>query len=255
MTISTVIKVSTATIGFLSIFGLVNSANAAIINGNFNNELSSWNTSGDVSISNGQALLTTASSVFEDDFPIAGTPFNFSGNDVTYIADLETFLGVAPFTLDPTNSFFGAFEGSAIKQTFTANAGDILAFDWNFFTNENDSFVANDTTYLTLVNTIDSSYSVITLANINSNLSPSSSSLRFKKETGTNSFSTKLTTGEYILGLNVIDDTDSTVSSALLVDNIRITTDSKPPTSVPEPASILGLIAVGGLGFLQKKSS
>jgi hypothetical protein len=34
-----------------------------------------------------------------------------------------------------------AIEGSAIKQTFTANAGQTLSFSWNFLTNES---VGND---------------------------------------------------------------------------------------------------------------
>ena len=249
VTHSSIIKFSTVTISLFSILSLTDSAYGAIINGNFNNGLNNWGTSGDVSIFSGQALLTTASANFEDDFPTSGTPFNFSGNDVTGSASLETFLEVDPFALDPTDSLLGAFEGSAIRQTFTANTGDELNFSWNFLTNEDSSQVLfnNDTAFLTLVNTEDNSSNVINLADLNSSLNSSSSSLGFLNETGINTFSRTLTPGEYVLGLTVVDDTDSLVSSALLVDNIQIINDSD-PTGVPEPSTILGWLTTILLG-------
>ena len=168
VTHSSIIKFSTVTISLFSILSLTDSAYGAIINGNFNNGLNNWNTSGDVSIFSGQALLTTASAIFEDDFPNSGTPFNFSDNEVTDIASLEAFLGVEPLALEPTDTLLGAFEGSAIQQTFTALAGDELKFSWNFLTNEDSSqvLVNNDTAFLTLVNTEDNTSNVIQLADL-----------------------------------------------------------------------------------------
>lgn len=253
-------------LGFYSLFSLANAADAAIINGNFNDGLNNWNISGDAAEVNSQAVLTTASSSDDDDFfnpansnilgndtvedtatPLELSPivYNVSGNEVTAIAELEAFLGVAPFALDPTNSFFGAFEGSAIQQTFTANAGDSLDFSWNFLTNEDSNNVsfANDTAFVTLMNTIDSMARVITLADLNSNFNDSTNSFNFNRETGVNTFSQALTPGEYVLGLTVVDDIDSTISSALLVDNVRLTNDNNPnPTSVPEPTTILAFL-------------
>lgn len=251
MTHSAIIKFSTVTMSLFSILSLTDSAHGAIINGDFNNGLSNWETLGDVSIfNNDQALLTTASAIFEDDFdfPIPDTSFNFSTNDVTDIGSLEAFLSVAPFSLVPTNTLLGAVEGSAIKQTFTAIAGDQLQFSWNFLTNEGNSQVRvnNDTAFLTLVNTGDNSSNVINLANIDSSLN-SSGSLGLRNETGVNNFTTALTPGSYILGLTVVDDTDSVVSSALLVDDIQIVNDSD-PKPVPEPSTILGLLTTILLG-------
>jgi hypothetical protein len=165
-------KVSTFTIGFFSLFGLVSSANAAIVNGNFTAGLNNWDDLGDVSVFSGQGLLTTASSVNADDFPTEGTPFNFSGNDIVDIAELETFLGVDPFALDPTDSLFGAFEGSAIKQAFTVSTGSSLKFNWNFLTNEDNTNAAfaNDTAFVTLVNTTNNMAQVTKLADLNSTL-------------------------------------------------------------------------------------
>ena len=207
-------------------------------------------------ISNGQGLLTTASAINQDDFPTFGTPFNFSGNDVTAIADLETFLGVNPFALDPTGSLFGAFEGSAIKQTFTANAGESLRFNWNFFTNEDSSNAsfANDTAFMTLVNTTDFTSQVISLADLNSSLNTSTNSLGFANETGVSSFSQALTPGNYVLGLTVVDDIDSTVSSGLLVDNIRTMNNNPNTPTTPEPATILALLTTAALGSKVKRN-
>ncbi len=254
VTHSSIIKFSTVTISLFSILSLTDSAYGAIINGNFNNGLNNWNTSGDVSIFSDQALLTTASAIFEDDLPTSGTPFNFSGNEVTDLASLEAFLGVEPLALEPTDTLLGAFEGSAIQQTFTALAGDELKFSGNFLTNEDSSqvLVNNDTAFLTLVNTEDNSSEVINLADLNSSLSTSPSSLGFLNETGVNNFSTTLTPGEYIFGLTVLDDSDSLVSSALLLDNIQIVNNPEQKT-VPEPSTILGLFSMillgNGLGF------
>lgn len=246
-------QVSTITFGFFGLFGFVSSANAAIINGNFNAGLNNWDASGDASVFSGQALLTTASSVNEDDFPTTGTPFNFSGDDVVDIANLETFLGVDPFALDPTNSLFGAFEGSAIKQTFTANAGDSIDFDWNFLTNEDSSSASfsNDTAFVTLVNNTDNTAQVMNLADLSNSLNASSSSLGFDNETPTNNFGQALSPGDYTLGLTVVDDLDSTVSSALQVDNVKIVRDGD-PQATPEPTTILALLTTVFAGSLVK---
>jgi hypothetical protein len=235
-------QVSTITFGLFGFFGFVSSANAAIINGNFNTNLNNWNASGDASVFSSQALLTTASSVNEDDFPTEGTPFNFSGDDATNIANLETFLGVDPFALDPTNSSFGAFEGSAIKQTFTAQPTDSISFDWKFLTNEdsNSGFASNDTAFVTLVNNTDNTAQVMKLADLSNSLTTSSSSLGFTNETQTNNFGQALSPGEYTLGLTVVDDTDSTISSALQVDNVEIVGDR--PQATPEPTTIFAFL-------------
>ena len=101
----------------------------------------------------------------------------------------------------------------------------------------------NDTAFLTLVNTGNNSFNVIKLADTNSSLNTSSSSLDFVDETGVNNFSTSLTPGEYILGLTVVDEGDFTVSSALLVDDIQISNEPE-PTVVSEPSTILGWLTI-----------
>ncbi len=64
----------------------------------------------------------------------------------------------------------------------------------------------------------------------------------FDEETGFQSFSyTFETSGTYSLGIGVLDEDDFIVNSGLLIDNVEL-------TPVPEPASILGLLALSALG-------
>jgi len=48
--------------------------------------------------------------------------------------DLRTFLGLETGSLNELGN--GNTTNGSFKQTFTANAGDVVTFDWNFVTNE-----------------------------------------------------------------------------------------------------------------------
>ncbi|NEQ87958.1 MAG: PEP-CTERM sorting domain-containing protein [Moorea sp. SIO2I5] len=207
----------------------------AIVNGSFETgDFTEWATIGNTSIETAafgsgptdgdfQALLTT-------DF--GSVP----------VSDLETFLGLTAGSLAtiPNLPNVGTpTEGSAIQQTFTAHAGDVLSFDWNFLTNESTSSftpeVFNDFSFVSIAKMVDG------LADTNSPLFITSLT-RFFQETGFQSFSyTFETSGSFSLGIGVFDEDDTAFSSGLLIDNIEL-------TSVPEPASILGLLALGALG-------
>ena len=50
--------------------------------------------------------------------------------------DIESFLGLDSGTLDGLVTPGDAISGSAIKQTVDLSAGEILAFQWNFLTDE-----------------------------------------------------------------------------------------------------------------------
>ncbi|MEQ8974822.1 MAG: hypothetical protein RIE73_31100 [Coleofasciculus sp. C1-SOL-03] len=155
MSISTFLQQKTASLAILLSFSslaLTTPSQAAILNGGFEDNLTDWMTVGDVSTQtdafnatptqgNSQALLTTASSTFPDDSPQPTGTFNFSGNEPATVGTpggLEDFLGLPLGSLPGSNGFFTfPFEGSALKQTFSAQAGDVLSFDWNFLTNDN----------------------------------------------------------------------------------------------------------------------
>ncbi|MBD2255252.1 PEP-CTERM sorting domain-containing protein [Nostoc parmelioides FACHB-3921] len=175
-------------------------------------DLSSWDKSGDVFAVPSQATLTNAFSDGSDD----ASNYNVSSNDPTYINSLETFLG-----LNSGDLGLDATEGSAIKRTFNALAGDVISFNYSFLTY--DTF-SSDRAFLTISN------SVIPL-------------------TGSSLFSyTFATSGIYNIGIGVVDVDDTFGSSILSVSNANY--QSK---SVPEPSIILSSILAGGFGVMLKR--
>ena len=256
----------------LTSLGIANPVDAAILNGSFENDLIDWMISGDVSIqetfgdtnpTNGskQVLLTNAfaspSRLVGDDSSFAGE-FNFSGNDPTnaqFPFTLQNFLGLSPTALNSPFSSLPAFEGSAIKQTFTANEGDKLNFEAKFLTNDGLDFFGNprDYAFVTLYQVGSTPNSIIPLASSTDSLTSSNSV--FNQETGSLNFtSDSLTAGEYILGIGVVDVLGTDKTSALLVDNVRLTPTSS-TTKVPEPGFNLGLLMLGifGSGLILKR--
>lgn len=211
-----------ATVSVLSVSG---PAQAAIVNGGFDAGLSNWDTSGVVNIvapgGNNAAELNTGAET---------------------ASALEAFLGLAPGSLtdlaNQTNSLFSGphnlFSGSAIKQSFTAGAGDIVNFTYNFTTSESPGFF-NDFGFTTLrssVNGLASVKSVFSDFGINT--------------TGPQTFSWVIpAAGTYTLGLGVINVGDNSVGSTLVVDDASL-------TAVPTPALLPGLIGMG-LGVWRKR--
>jgi hypothetical protein len=209
-------------------------------NGGFESgDFSGWSSIGDASIATSligtapsegsyQAFLTTTS-----DF---GDFNNFSGSDAAPVMTIESFLGL------PNGSLGSGYEGSAIRTTFSGNAGDLLQFDFNFLTTET---TVPDFAFVTLVST-----AFLTDA-LSATLTPSAVPLDpiflvDTTETGYLTYSIVLpASGPFTLGIGVLDDNDEFNPSALLVDNVRL-------TAVPEPAS-LSLILVGGLAVLGRR--
>lgn len=230
-----------STLSLVATFSLVvaptNLVRAAIVNGSFENNFSNWTTVGQATIENSGFGVT----------PVNGTNqalLETSQNSIGVNAsDLESFLGLGAGTL----SSLGVTEGSALKQTFTANAGDTLSFSWNFLTDQDPSSDYNDFAFFTLSNNLTQ------LADTFSTLFPALTT-PFTNETGYQLFSLPITlTGSYTLGFGVVDvDTtgggDTSVNSALLIDNVQTSV-----ASVPEPRTIVGFLAALGLGGIFKK--
>ena len=228
-------------------------AQANLINGGFETgNFTGWQTIGDALVVDSsigtppagatyQALITTAPS----DPPFRQHPQNYSGtNSVSalctsvpgFIDPLEAFLGLPNCSLknlaaviDPFTP--SAWEGSAIKQTFTGNVGDVLSFSWNFLTDEG---LQSDFAFVVLDGTLS------LLAHF-STVSPGSGT-PFLNESGYHVFGAILPTGGvHSIGVGVVDGfIDPAVNSALLVDNFFV-------TKIPEPASwwLLGLGLMG----------
>jgi hypothetical protein len=244
-------------------------AKAATLNGGFEEGFTGWETIGNYQIEtssfgsgpvqgSSQAFLSTA---FNE---VVG--LDAKGNEVTggnavpisFISgypNLEEFLGISTFFGDTSLSDVATaepIEGSAIRQTFTAVAGQTLSFSWNFLTNESvgqaavDDFTYpdfNDFAFALLQS--GSSSQLISLADTISNFS--NSSTVFDNETGFQSFSYTIpTTGTYNLAIGVVDVGEPTRISGLLVDNAQV---------VPEGSSVLGIVCfgVGGTGLMLKR--
>ncbi|ARV58146.1 hypothetical protein BZZ01_05405 [Nostocales cyanobacterium HT-58-2] len=235
MTISQFIKHSTlkAVVLSLASFGglVINNATSFAVQVNF----SSWQSFGDVTSRAGQANLTT-NALQSDDFPQPDTSFNFSGTpagEARPTPNLQNFLGVTGTALDIGGV---AFEGSAIKNTITAQAGDVFSFNYNFLTNETSK---PDYAFFLVNNTVTKLADITNASNVSS---------PFSKETGNNSFTyTFSTPGTYNLALGVVDINDYNNTSALKVSNANL-------QPVPEPLTILGsLTALGfGVGMRQR---
>ncbi|MEW6493893.1 MAG: S8 family serine peptidase, partial [Cyanobacteriota bacterium] len=129
---------------------------------------------------------------------------------------LESFLGLSTRALDGMGNG-NAVQGSAIKlPTITVAAGTTLTFDWNFLTNETTpGNFFNDFAFVSINGLSELADTESSFA-----LSPSA----FNKETGYAQFSYTFTTaGTYTIGLGVVDTGDTTIDSALLIDNFSLT--------------------------------
>lgn len=228
---------------------------ASLVNGGFAGSFNGWQTIGDASIQSFesvgidptegdfQALLSTTSRTDDN--------FNLSGVDAADVSDLEIFLGLKSGSLDSLRNggLFPVEEGTAIKQTFTAEAGSTLNFDFNFLTDEfANSADFNTFAFFTLNNTANK------LADTFSNLI---SSTFFDQETGYGTFSTVLSeTGTYTLAFGVVDVGES-YATAVSIDNVRIVPSNV--VKVPEPSSVLGIFECGvlvvGFGLLKRQQT
>ncbi|MBD2533287.1 PEP-CTERM sorting domain-containing protein [Nostoc flagelliforme FACHB-838] len=183
-----------------------------VINGNFETgTFSNWRTIGDNRIETAALGTGTSEGTFQ---ALLTTGASASGGAVEQ-ADIEEFLNLPSGLLD--NIANGdVTEGSAIKQTFTANAGDVLTFDWNFLTNEGIPSFFNDFAFFS-VNPF-----ALELADTNSPFS-STSAVGFNQETGFQTITVGIAqSGTYTLSFGVVDVSDSVVDSALIVDNIQV---------------------------------
>ena len=225
-------------------------SHAAVVNGSFETgNFSDWNTSGQTSVETSSFQVTPVNGSYQAALQtclfIGACDDNQS---LTNANDLESFLGLSVNEL----SNLSVVEGSAIKQTITANAGDIFSFSWNFLTDEDAADVDyNDFAFFTLNNTLYS------LADTQSSFPVNPSFSHLKKETGYQTYTIPISvTGNYILGFGVVDvdktgGGNATGNSALLVDNIKLTNIAK----VPEPDTLFGLLLTLGLASKCKRNN
>jgi hypothetical protein len=234
-------------------------AHADLINGGFETgNFTGWQTIGDALVIDSsigtapaggtyQALVTNAPSR-----PSSERHFqSYSGNNSVLAVcpallndPLDTFLALPRCSLTQLATAISplmlpsivTWEGSAIKQTFTGNAGEILSFSWDFLTDEG---VPMDFAFVVLDGTLSLLADFSTVS--------SGSGTPFRNESGYHIFATILpTNGTHYIGIGVVDTfLDQDINSGVLVDKFLV-------TKIPEPAAWLlfglGLIAVARVG-------
>ncbi len=226
---STLAKSSTLTasvLGLLSLSTVLVAApsQAAVINGSFESgDFTGWKKIGTAVVTNAYGVDTTDGNYQAGLSTVSNAP----------AASIEKFLGLTRGSLSTLGNGV-ANGGAAIKQTFTASAGDVVSFDWNFLTDEGTPNARNnDFAFFSLNGLTELADTKVSFVD---SLSP------FREETGYQTTSYNITTaGTYTLGFGVINSGDRKVQSGLLIDNVS----SEP---VPEPASMLGILAFGALG-------
>lgn len=203
-------------VGLSCVLGASPAQALGITNGSFSNGFSGWQTLGNSQIvdSNGSdaAQIITSGA--------------FAG-------DIEGFLGLSIGQLTtlsgetPTN-------GAAFKQTFFANAGDVISFDWIFQAGDYVPF--DDFAFTSLSSSADLLASVATVGNF--------------QNSGLKNYSwTIASDGTYTLGFGVLNALDTGLNSSLTVDNV-----TSSATAVPTPALVPGAIALTA-SLLRKRKS
>jgi hypothetical protein len=247
------LKLSNLALSAVLVMIPVDVAQASVLNNSFETgDFTNWDTTGSTTVEDSSFGVTPNNGTYQ---AILHTCFYESQtqacDESQFISDfnqLELFLDFQASEL----SNLGVTEGSAIKQTITVDSGDILTFNWKFLTDNEPDQDYNDFAFFTIDNDLE------ILANTESNLLPNipNSFSYLSKETGYQQASYKFTsTGSYLLGFGVVDidltgGGDTTVNSALLIDNLRLTT---PTASTSESSTIIGLLILGGMAIASKK--
>ena len=216
-------------------------------NGNFKEALTGWNTIGAVGIPN--STFGTLPSDGDTQALMVNDKFLGTAD----ANEIEQFLGLTSESLNNLSKS-NTFGGSAMKQTFTANAGDIISFDFNFLTSESTPNNAkNDFSFVSFASNVLDNPFLHLLSDTFSNFV--NSNTRFSRETGYESFEYEiLETGDYTLGFGVANATTDAGHSGLLVDNIKVISS----VSVPEPNITFGLFVsalFGVFSFPKKRKS
>lgn len=139
----------------------------------------------------------------------------------------------------------GPTEGSAMQITFTAQAGDVFAFDYDFLTNDADEnpYLYTDFAWFYVNAPVGRNFGV--LEHTNQSGFSSFAGSGYEDHTGTQTFSLTLAdTGTYTVTVGVNDVQDSFENSAVVVDWFRLIKGPEPGTFGTVAAGLLGLHGV-----------
>ena len=248
-----------------------------ITNGGFETgDFTGWEVLGDASIQDAafginpaegtyNSLITTLCDATISDkcntslreIPISGT------NAVSHNSDYFDFIGVDGIDNEqrfqrlhdslinpPPGTHFPTGEGSAIRQRFFAETGDVLSFDYNVLTEEGSlrdydfafAIISSDVLPSALIFDLSTWH---VLSPSNAELDPIRSDLD-TQQTGFNKFEYDFSApGTYTLALTLLETVEGTVASGLLVDNVKLT------QQVPAPPT-LSLFVLGIMMMFSK---
>jgi MYXO-CTERM domain-containing protein len=222
--------------------------------------LQGWQSTGDVSVQSGTVLganlgsteafvLGTASATFEDDTLAAAGAYNLSGQspvDAGQPGGVESSLGL-PLGMFGTE----AYEGSALGQSFSVQAGDHIHFEFRLMTRTADADIASvvDSAWFSSVSTSGQATALAyKLADLN-DLTGATRSNGWL-DSGWLSFDLTFSqTQQLTLGWAVVDQGSYTDTSLLAVRGLSMT------AAVPEPESWgLAVLSLGLLGAARRRS-
>ncbi|OLP15424.1 hypothetical protein BST81_26475 [Leptolyngbya sp. 'hensonii'] len=197
------------------------SAQAALLNGGFETgDFTDWTTSGTTSV---VGIDTSGSPTASTVSPVEGNYQAKLVTEGTSAGNLAAFLGVDLASLEGLASGTTT-DGSAIKQTVNAKAGQTLKFSYYF--NGNDYLGFDDYGFFTVGNGANLLSSIALVGDYN--------------DSGYKDVEyTFLADGLYTLGFGVANTNDTQLDSILYIDGVAV---------VPEPAAVAGLLAIGALG-------
>jgi hypothetical protein len=240
------IYASTFALG-LALFACPLAARAGVVNGGFETgNFTGWQRIGNTSIQTAAFGSGPTEGKFEALLTTAG--------DTASAASLDVFLGLAANTLEN----MGFTSGSAIKQTFTASAGDPISFDANFLTNASQQSADQQAFTFAL---LPGSSTPIPLLLATPADATDSSATPFASETGFQAFADVAPlSGTYSLAFAVLSQGQVTTTSGLLVDNLNVAGSTGAGngggggSGVPLPAAAwTAMIAVSGAAGLRKR--
>ena len=197
--------------------------NSFINNGSFEGNYQGWRTIGDTSIETKDIGITPTDGEFQ---ALITNGFSDAGGSVEE-SDLSQFLDLPSGSLDALLDG-DATEGSGIKQTFNAEAGDILEFDFTFLTNEGTpSNGFNDSAFFSvggftqeLADTFDSTFSNQSVDGFSEATETQSKKILIQQA------------GTYELGFGVVDLSDTAFDSGILIDDVSLTSTGVGPFSI-----------------------
>ncbi|MEL6460374.1 MAG: hypothetical protein AAFQ91_19315 [Cyanobacteria bacterium J06621_15] len=162
--------------------------------------------------------------------------FSDSGGSVEE-SDLSEFLGLTSGSLD-TLLDGNATEGSGIKQEFTAQAGDILEFDYTLLTNEaTPTQTFNDSAFFSLGKSSNDSpvgKFALEIADTSDPTFSDKSVEGYSEATDTKTIKIAISeAGTYELGFGIVDLSDTIVDSGILVDDVKLISTGVGPFPSP----------------------